>query len=141
MFRNFTKKATRVLSLNDIKELKEGINRLSPYPWSPKFVMGLKKAQDVEFVARSPEVVLKLCEWVQTLYKKLESITFAYNIITCRKCKYWEEVEELESRGVKFGRCKEINNVEIFAKVGSQIWMTPANFGCINGEKNQTIQN
>lgn len=137
MLRNFIKKTIRSLTINDIKELKEEINRLSPYPWNPKFVIEIKKPQDVEFVARSPEVILKLCSWIEILYRKLEDITFAYNITTCKKCKYWGADPDLENRNIMYGKCHEITNIENFARVGFKTWITPMNFGCLNGEKEQ----
>lgn len=134
MLRTFVRKNIGVLTGKDINNIRELLNELSAWPWTPKFVTEISKAVDLEFAARSPEVVAKLCDWLVAIYQKMDEVTFAFEIPTCSKCRFWEQNLEIASSDVKFGHCHETTNIGLYARPGSTLWVTPANFGCVNGE-------
>jgi hypothetical protein len=134
MLRTLIKKNLRIINQKDIYELIDVLNTLSPWPWTPKFVTEISKTNDLEFTARSPELVEKLCKWILHLYGKLEAITFTINIPLCGNCTFWEGDPELQYDGIIYGKCKETQNVIDFSRSGGKTFLTPNNFGCINGK-------
>ena len=137
MWRTFIKKNLAVLSKNDLTLIKEELDKLSPWPWTPKSVTEISKATDLDFAARAPEVISKFCFWTNALIDKIEAVTFAFKITICKNCKYWQEDSELSFEHTQWGKCKEDFNVQFLAPVDRKGFLTPSNFGCVNGKTQQ----
>jgi hypothetical protein len=45
----------------DISQLLTYMDTLTPYPWTPKQCMNIKKSNDLEFISKSPLVIEMLC--------------------------------------------------------------------------------
>jgi hypothetical protein len=141
MLRNFIRKNISIITKRDIQELLEYLDQLSPWPWKPKDIIEISQAIDLEFTSQSPEVVHKLCRTLQLCMEKNESVTFSYDIPTCRVCKYWTEDPELEYGGTVFGICSEPTQVGFFGDIHNRRYLTPNRHGCINGEKREEEKN
>ena len=56
------------LDISDIDALRNSLKQISKWPWSPKQAISLCTPADVEFVAKSPELVSRLCNHIEHLY-------------------------------------------------------------------------
>jgi len=56
------------LTISDIDSIKEGLEQITPYPWTPKQAIKLCTPVDVEFVSKAPELIKRLCEHIEHLY-------------------------------------------------------------------------
>ena len=71
--RHIINKPTDLITKQDIADLMGFIKKeLSPWPWNPKHILKITKAGDLEFSAKSPEMVNKLCEYIFHLYSIIE---------------------------------------------------------------------
>ena len=57
------------LDINDIDSLRVCLEQISKWPWTPKQATELCTPGDVEFVAKSPELVKRLCDHIEYLYE------------------------------------------------------------------------
>jgi len=59
------------LDITDIDSLRTCLEQISKWPWTPKQAIKLCSPADVEFVAKAPELVKKLCDHIEYLYDLL----------------------------------------------------------------------
>ena len=59
------------LTISDIDRIKEALDQITQWPWTPKQAIKLCTPMDVEFVAKAPELVKRLCDHIEHLYELL----------------------------------------------------------------------
>lgn len=59
------------LDITDIDIVKNCLEQISQWPWTPKQAINLCTPADVEFAAKSPELVKRLCDHIEHLYSLL----------------------------------------------------------------------
>ena len=59
------------LDITDIDIVRTCLEQISKWPWTPKQAIHLCTPTDVEFVAKSPELVKRLCDHIEHLYSLL----------------------------------------------------------------------
>ena len=67
MWRTFINKNPEALSKSDIIAIREELDKLTAWPWTLKSAREINKAGDLEFVAKAPEIIAKLCLWIDML--------------------------------------------------------------------------
>jgi hypothetical protein len=59
------------LDITDIDIVKNCLEQISPWPWTPKQAINLCTPGDVEFTAKAPELIKRLCNHIEYLYELL----------------------------------------------------------------------
>lgn len=81
IFKSFTNKNPNIITKRDFQLLLGELNNLSIYPWTPKHVLTLTNRADIEFAARAPEVVEKLCKLAINLFEEAENLRYSIDIL------------------------------------------------------------
>jgi len=59
------------LDISDIDIVRNCLEQISKWPWTPKQAIDLCSPADVEFVAKAPELIKRLCDHIEHLYALL----------------------------------------------------------------------
>jgi hypothetical protein len=59
------------LGISDIDSIRTSLEQITKWPWTPKQAINLCTPSDVEFVAKAPELIQKLCDHIEHLYELL----------------------------------------------------------------------
>ena len=75
MLRKFLLKKEHVITKDDITAIRNFMNEsITNWPWTPRHIIKISNTGDLEFAARSPELVNKLCEYIFYLYSLIEDL-------------------------------------------------------------------
>jgi hypothetical protein len=63
-------------SLKDIQAVRQVLDSLARWPWTPQTILTRKnlKPTDIEFLAKSPELVAKLCHLLEELFSFIKDL-------------------------------------------------------------------
>ena len=73
--RRIINKPQEMITQRDIADLIAFIKEnLSPTPWTPGYILKINQPGDLEFCAKSPELTLKLCEYILHLFSIIDTL-------------------------------------------------------------------